>query len=104
MSSPPISGPRPTPSPDTPAQTAMARLRSAGGKTLTITDSVEGMIIAPPMPIAIRVPISWAALVANIAAIEDAAKTTSPSWSARARPNRSPSAPIVRSRPAKTRT
>ena len=82
----------------------MAFTRSAGGKTLAMTDSVDGMISAPPMPIAMRPRIRWTASVENVAAIDATAKTTSPTWRARARPNRSPSAPIVSNRPAKTST
>src|SRR6266540_3418084 len=49
---PPITGPVATPSPEQPAQMAIARPRSFGSrKTLVRIDSVEGMIIAPPAPI-----------------------------------------------------
>ena len=41
----------PIPSPDTPAHIAMARPRSSRGKTLAITDRVEGMMSAPPTPL-----------------------------------------------------
>ena len=58
-SKPPVIGPRPMPSADTPAQTPIALPRSAGSvNTLVMIDSVAGMMNAPPMPISARVAIS----------------------------------------------
>ncbi len=57
---PPVTGPRATPSPEKPAQIAIARPRSRGsGKTLVRIDKVDGMISAPPMPMNAREAISW---------------------------------------------
>ena len=92
------------PKPATPAQMPIARPRSSGGKMFVMIDSVEGMINAPPMPINERVAISVVAPPENADAMEPSPKITSPTFSARLRPNRSPSAPIVSSRPANTRT
>ena len=47
------------PRPETAAQMPMALARSLGSvKMLVSTDSVDGMISAPPMPIAARAAIS----------------------------------------------
>ena len=52
---PPVTGPSPTPMPDTPAHTPMARPRSRGSvKTLVMIDRVAGMISAPPTPMRLR--------------------------------------------------
>ena len=51
-SSPPTNGPRPMPTPAIADQIPIALPRSSRGKMSMITDSVAGMIIAPPMPIA----------------------------------------------------
>ena len=58
ISAPPMSGPRPTPTAAIAAQTLMALPRSCCGKTSMMIDSVEGMISAPPIPIAARAAIS----------------------------------------------
>ena len=58
-----------------------------------ITDRVAGMIIAPPMPIAARSAISCVASCANAARTLATPNSTSPDWSARFRPKRSPSVP-----------
>ncbi len=42
----------------TPVQMPMALTRSVRGKTLVMTDRVEGMISAPPTPISARARIS----------------------------------------------
>ncbi len=47
------------PAPEKPAQMAMARARSAGGKTLARIESVDGMTNAAPAPMSARVAISW---------------------------------------------
>ncbi len=99
-----MSGPRPTPRPETPAQIVIALARSARGKTLAMIDRVDGMISAPPMPMATRAAIRWLTSVESVAASDESVNTMRPTWSARARPNRSPSAPIVSRRPANTRT
>ena len=96
-------GPRPIPSPIMPAQAAIARPRSSLGKTLMRIESVEGIIIAAPNPMTARAAMSWVAVVTSVAAIEPAPKTSSPACRRRARPNRSPIAPMVSSNPANTR-
>ena len=90
------------PTPAVPAHTPIARPRSCGGKTLVMIDSVAGMISAPPMPMNARVAISWSAEPANAEASEPRPKSTYPACSAPRRPYRSPSAPMVSSRPANT--
>ncbi len=69
-STPPVMGPRPTPSADTPAHTPIARPRSAGSvKTFVMIDSVDGMMNAPPTPMSARVPMS---IVADVAKADNA--------------------------------
>ena len=65
-------------------------------------DRVAGMIRAPPTPMIARVPISWFAEVAIAEMIEPNPKIRKPICSAGRRPKRSPSAPALSSRPAKT--
>ena len=102
---PPMSGPNAPLAPATAAHAPMARPRSFGSwKTLVSSDNVEGMISAPPIPIATRTAMRWPMLVASGAVSDEAPKMMRPACRALARPKRSPSAPIVRSRPAKTRT
>ena len=68
-STPPSTGPRAMPTAAMAAQMAMARARSsASGKTVPRIDSVDGMIMAPPMPMKARVAMSTLASVANAAA------------------------------------
>jgi hypothetical protein len=57
-SSPPTNGPRPIPTPAIADQIPIAFARSSRGKMSMITESVAGMIIAPPMPIMARSTIS----------------------------------------------
>src|ERR1700736_1583678 len=53
---PPVTGPIPMPSADTPAQMPMALPRSTGlVKTLVMMDNVAGMMSAPPIPMKARV-------------------------------------------------
>jgi hypothetical protein len=87
-----------------PAQTPMARSRSAAGKVSVMIDRVARMIIAAPTPIAARVAISTSGEPAQADATEPATNTSSPRSSTSLRPKRSPSAPVVSSSPAKTRT
>ena len=85
-------------------QMAMAWARSFRSvKTLVMIESVAGMISALPMPMIARVAMSWSALSANDDSTEAPPMTMRPIDRAPRRPNRSPSAPIVRRRPAKTR-
>ena len=82
-------------------QMPIALPRSSRGKTSMITDSVAGMIIAPPTPIAARSTISCVASCANAASTLATPNSTSPACRARLRPKRSPSVPIVSRTPAK---
>ncbi len=84
------------------AHMPIALPRSSRGKTFVIVDSVAGMISAAPTPITARRATSWPADEANPAARLAAPKMMRPAWSARLRPKRSPSVPIVSSRPANT--
>ena len=101
-SRPPNSGPRPMPIEAMPAQMPIALPRSSRGKTLVRIDSVAGMISAPPMPMAARIAISPLAESTNSTARLAPPNSARPAWSARLRPKRSPSVPIVSSRPANT--
>ena len=101
-SSPPNSGPRPMPIAAIPAQIPIALARSSRGKTFVMMDRVAGMMSAAPTPIAARIAISWLALSATRTARLAVPKIASPARRARFLPKRSPSVPMVRSRPAKT--
>jgi hypothetical protein len=103
-SHPPITGPRMMPNPATPAHTPMARPRSRAGNTLVMMERVEGMIRAPPIPMAAREAISTLAEPAKAEATEPATNTSRPMFRASFRPNRSPRAPMVRRSPANTST
>ena len=102
-SQPPLAGPMPTPMPATAAQMPIAFARSSAGKTLVMIDSVVGMISAPPMPMSDLVAMSMLADSAKAEASDAPPKMTNPATSAPRRLKRSPSAPIVSRRPAKTR-
>src|SRR5829696_6037599 len=77
-SRPPTNGPSPMPTPAIADQMPIALPRSSRGKTSMITDSVAGMIIAPPMPIAARSTISCVASWANAARTLATPNSTSP--------------------------
>ena len=101
---PPVIGPSPRPSADTPAQTPIALPRSAGSvKTFVMIDNVDGMMNAPPTPMSARVPISMFADVANADRAEPMPNTARPKARKRYRPKRSPRLPAVSSSPANTR-
>ena len=101
-SAPLINGPKLPPAPAKLAQMAMAFGRSWAGKTLIRIDSVDGMMNAAPTPITARHRMRAVIDELNAANSEPMRKITRPSWSAPLRPNRSPSAPVVNSSPAKT--
>jgi hypothetical protein len=65
-------------------------------------DSVAGMISAPPTPIAARTAMSSPAESTKSTARLARPKIAIPDWRASLRPKRSPSVPIVSSRPANT--
>ena len=103
-SQPPVTGPMATAMPAVADQMAMAWARSFRSvKTLVRIDSVAGMISAAPMPMIARVAMRWLASVANAEAIDAEPMIVRPMARAPRRPNRSPSEPIVSSRPANTR-
>ncbi len=91
------------PRPETAAQAAIARPRSGPEKTLVMMERVDGMINAPPIPIAALVAMSMLADPENAAPSDPSPNRSRPTVNARLRPKRSPRAPIVNSRPAKTR-
>ena len=95
-------GPMTIPRPETAAQAAIAFGRSSAGKVAVMIDSVAGMIAAPPMPITARQAMIAPGSFINAAEAEAAPKIARPMVSTRLRPKRSPSAPTVSSRPAKT--
>ncbi len=102
---PPVIGPSPMPSADTPAHTPIALRRSAASvNTFVMIDSVAGMMNAPPTPIRPRVRISALALGANADSAEPMPNTASPKARKRYRPKRSPRLPAVSSSPANTST
>jgi hypothetical protein len=91
------------PKPVVPAQTPIARCRSAGSRNmLVMMDSVEGIIMAPPMPMLARAAISMSTEPENAAQVEPAAKAARPARNTRLRPIRSARLPATSSRPAKT--
>ena len=65
-----------------------------------ISDSVDGISVAPATPSSARAAISIAALVENAASTETAPNAAPPISSSRRRPIRSPSVPMVTSAPA----
>ena len=97
-----ITGPNAPAAPVTLAQMAIAFGRSCAGKMLMMIDSVDGMISAAATPISARHAISRSMLSACDARTAPTAKSARPVCSAPLRPNRSPSAPVVKSRPANT--
>ena len=86
-------------SPATPDHTEIALPRSCSGKMLPSTESVDGIVHAPPTPIAPRAMASQAAVVANAAVADATPKITSPIMSRPLRPRRSPMTASGRSRP-----
>jgi hypothetical protein len=90
------------PRPPTPDQMPIAFVRSSGGKTLVMMDRVPGMSIAAPRPMTERAAIKRPGDGANAPSAAAAPNTTSPRSSTRLRPKRSPRAPPVTTRPAKT--
>ena len=66
--------------------------------------SVDGIIIAPPMPMLARAAISMPTEPENAAQVEPAANATRPPMNTRLRPIRSATLPATSSRPANTIT
>ncbi|GAA4987544.1 hypothetical protein GCM10025734_12650 [Kitasatospora paranensis] len=88
------------PAPQMPMAVARSR---ASGKSARISDSVEGMIVAPATPSRARARISQPALGAYAASSEAAPNAVEPSSSSRRRPIRSLRAPMLTSSPARTK-
>ena len=104
ISMPPSTGLPTRPSMATEVQAAIALRRSSSSKTTMRMDSVDGMISAPPTPIATRTAIISPGLATKTAASDAAPNRSRPMIMTFRRPNRSPRLPEVSSRPAKTRT
>ena len=103
-SQPPTIGPSAMATPALAPHRPMARARSARPvKTLVISESVAGKIMAAPSPITALAPMSWAGLVVKPPMTLAVPKTASPASSIPLRPARSDSAPEVSSKAAKTR-
>ena len=94
-------GPMATPAPDTPAQMAIAWVRSWAGNTLVRIDRVDGMMNAAARPMIARAAMTSPELSEKEAKSAPAMNSTRPNCSAPFRPNRSPSVPAVKSMPAK---
>ena len=103
-SQPPTIGPVAMATPAIAPHKPMARARSLRSvKTLEISASVAGNVIAAPSPITDRAAMSCAGLVVKPPARLAAPNTVSPASSMRLRPNRSDRLPKVSSSAAKTR-
>ena len=103
-SAPPTIGPTAAPMADTAAHTPSAVARSSASvKTDRISESVVGMIMAPPTPSSARVAITCSGDSAARISADAAPKTRNPASRIRLRPHRSASALIGISRPASTR-
>ncbi len=100
-SRPPTSGPSALPTVSAPIQTAIAVVRWAlSWNIVRMSESVEGISVAPATPSSARAAISSSGVGANAATAETAAKQPAPTSSSRRRPVRSPRVPIVSSSPA----
>ena len=97
-----ITGPIEPATPVVVAQIAIALARSRGGNTFTRIDNVDGMMNAAPTPITARQAMICVVSVACDASRLARKNVARPNCSAPLRPNRSPSAPEVKSNPAKT--
>jgi hypothetical protein len=103
ISTPPSTGLPTRPSIATEVHAAIALRRSSWSKTTMRMDSVDGMIRAPPTPIATRTAIISPGLVTKTAASDAAPNRSRPMIMTFRRPNRSPRLPEVSSNPAKIR-
>ena len=103
-SQPPTIGPIAMATPAIAPHKPMARARSLRSvKTLEISESVAGNVIAAPSPITARAAMSCAGLVVKPPARLAVPTTASPASSMPLRPNRSDRLPKVSSSAAKTR-
>lgn len=78
---------------------ATARCRTSTNR-VAISDSVEGMSVAPATPSSALARMSSSAVGAKAASTDTAANTTMPSTRSRRLPNRSPTVPMVTRKPA----
>jgi hypothetical protein len=98
---PPSTGPIAPPAEYAAIQNPIAVVRCLGSRNMVkISESVEGATVAPAMPMIARLAMSISALVENAASNDASAKPPAPPSSSLRRPMRSPSVPIVMSRPA----
>ncbi len=103
-STPPTTGPRAAPAVAAAPQMPIAVARSrSSGKRVRISDSVDGMIVAPATPSSARARISQPAVGEYAASSEAAPNAVEPISSRRLRPIRSLSEPIETSSPASTK-
>ncbi len=100
-SRPPVSSPIGPPAAKAAPQRLIAVVRWTGlWNMFRISESVEGAIVAPPMPSRARETMSISALVEKAASREATPNPVAPSMSTRRRPIRSPSVPMVIRNPA----
>ena len=100
---PPRIGPTAAPAAAIALQRPIASVRSRGtSKTERMIASVEGMIVAPPMPMSTRAAINASADGAKAASAEATPNSAHPASRTRRRPRRSLSAPADTSKPAST--
>ena len=98
---PPTSGPIAAPAEKLEIQIPIATVRWWSSWNMwRIRDSVEGASVAPAIPSRARAAISIPGLDENAASTDAAPNAVAPISSSRRRPIRSPSVPIVISRPA----
>jgi hypothetical protein len=98
-----MTGPRAKPPAAAAVQMPMASARSrSSAKTVRRIASVEGMIIAPPMPSSARAAMSCSGDSETAPNTDAPAKRTNPMHNSRRRPTRSPRVPIATSSPART--
>ena len=89
--------------PTTPPQIPIARARSTRPvKTCVMIDIATGFSIEPPTACSMRATISISMLGDRLHSSEPSAKTVSPIWKVRLRPNRSAVAPESSSSDAST--
>ena len=104
MRAPPTIGPSAIEMPTTPPQIPIARARSTRPvNTWVMIDIATGLSIDPPMACSKRAAISVSMFGARLHSSEPSAKTVSPIWKVRLRPNRSAAAPDSSSSDASTR-
>ena len=100
-STPPRTGPIAPPAEYAAIQTPIAVVRCFGSRNIVkISERVDGAIVAPAIPMTARLAMSISELVEKAASRDASAKPAAPPSRSFRRPIRSPSVPIVTSRPA----